>query len=80
MVDLSKCNQGDLLITKHGLLLSYVKPCEYGSYYDHEVEYLNMNVGNGTRTNEGYVFRNNRKESDQDVVEIINLKKLFEEL
>jgi hypothetical protein len=71
VIDLRTCKYGDILITKFGTELRYLKPTEEGSYYDHEVEYLKNGLGNGTRTHEGFVFRKNRRSDDEDVVEII---------
>lgn len=70
-IDLRSCKEGDLLITKHGTKLKYLRPTTEGSYYDHEVEYLQKGLGNGTRTHEGFVFRKNRRSDDEDIVEII---------
>ena len=72
-VDLRTCKKGDILISKFGVKLRYLKPTEEGSYYDHEVEYLQKGLGNGTRTHEGYVFRKNRRSDDEDIVEIIRM-------
>ena len=77
-IDLSICEKGDILISKHGAILKYISPLPKEDYYDHEIEYLYMpefplktKLGNGTRTNEGFVFKNNRKEEDHDIVSII---------
>ena len=72
-VDLRTCKKGDILISKFGVKLRYLKPTEEGSYYDHEVEYLQEGLGNGTRTHEGFVFRKNRRSDDEDIVEIIRM-------
>lgn len=73
-IDLNTCKEGDILISKHGLRLKYVKKLdpEY-SYYDHKVAYEDETLGEGTRTNDGYVMRNvgSRLETDHDIVEII---------
>jgi hypothetical protein len=71
-VDLRQCEKGDILISIHGLELTYIKPLEESNYYDHEVKYPNGSWG--ARTHDGYVFRNNRLESDHDIVEIIKKK------
>lgn len=80
MVDLRTCNEGDLLVTKHGLILRYIRPCGDDSYYDHDVEYINSNFGNGTRTHSGHVFKNNRKSEDQDIVKIIKWESIFDKI
>jgi len=73
-VDLRTCKKGDILISKHGLRLTYVAPEPEGSYYDHRVVYPEeMNLGEGTRTHDGFVFRNARRTGDHDIVEIIHI-------
>ena len=67
-IDLSKCSEGDTLISKHGLELTYLRPEPEGSYYDHRVKY--KDGSEGTRTNDGYVFRRNRLPEDHDIVEV----------
>jgi hypothetical protein len=74
-IDLRTCEEGDILITRFGRKLRYLKPTEKGHYYDHEVEYLDEGLGNGTRTHEGWVFRKNRRSDDEDIVEIIKINK-----
>lgn len=73
-IDLNTCKKGDILISKHGLKLTYVKKLNPEvDYYDHEVKYEDRMMGNGTRTNDGFVMRNegNRLETDHDIIEII---------
>ena len=73
-IDLNTCKKGDILISKHGLKLTYVKKLNPEiDYYDHEVKYEDRMMGNGTRTNDGFVMRNesSRLETDHDIVEII---------
>lgn len=77
-INLNNCKKGDILISKHGAILSYVKPLNSElEYYDHEVKYLyvdehtSLGVGNGTRNNDGTVFKHNRLETDHDIVAII---------
>jgi len=73
-VDLSTCKKGDILISKHGKRLKYIcKLNRETDYYDHLIAYEDSNLGNGTRTNDGYVMRNpqSRLETDEDIVEII---------
>ncbi len=81
MVDLRTCENGDILVSKHGLILTYVGPLEDGHYFDHQVRYKSE-LGNphyGSRTHEGYVFRNNRLPEDHDIVKIIKWKEIFKE-
>lgn len=68
-VDLRTCKPGDKLVSKHGMILEYVSPLPPKDYYDHQVLYPDGSPG--TRTHEGYVFRNNRLPGDHDIVEII---------
>lgn len=75
-VDLRECEPGDILISALGAKLRYVKALPEDNYYDHEVEYEDSLLGNGSRTHDGYVFRKNRiPETDHDIVEIIKQKK-----
>ena len=71
MVDLTRCKPGDKLRSKHGMILTYVKRLPEGSYYDHMIQYPDGSFG--TRTNEGFTYRNisSRLETDHDVVEIL---------
>ncbi|HSE99797.1 MAG TPA: hypothetical protein VLA48_02785 [Nitrososphaeraceae archaeon] len=76
MIDLNTCKKGDILISKHGERLTYVRKLNPEiDYYDHEVSYNSELLGNGTRTNDGFVMRNEnaRLESDHDIVEIIHI-------
>lgn len=73
-IDLSKCEKGDLLISSHGMKLKYIRPTKETEYLDHVVEYIEGDYKGsmGTRTNDGYVMKHNRKpEIDHDIVEIV---------
>lgn len=81
-MDLSTCIEGDLLICRTGAVLKYLRPTDPRQpegYFDHVIEYLFipnidypvLNIGRGTRTNDGYVFRKNRSPKDHDVILII---------
>ena len=75
-IDLNICEEGDILISKHGEKLTYVKKLNPETeYYDHEVRY--EDGSRGTRVNSGHVFKNAEKrlESDHDIVEIIKKDK-----
>lgn len=73
MVDLRTCKKGDILISSHGDKLIYVGTLPEKHYYDHEVEYTDPAKGNGSRTHDGFVFRENRiPETDHDIVKIIH--------
>lgn len=71
-IDLSKCKKNDILISSLGATLKYVRPTNESEYLDHVVEYVDLYPGTyGTRTNDGYVMKHNRKsELDHDIVEI----------
>jgi hypothetical protein len=69
MIDLRDCKAGDKLISKHGLVLEYIRPLSEDNYMDHEVKYPDGSWG--SRTHEGYVMRKKRLDSDHDIVEII---------
>lgn len=69
MVDLRVCKEGDVLISKHGMHLTYVRSLLERGYYDHEVMYPDGSLG--TRIHDGHVFRHNRMDTDHDIVEII---------
>lgn len=77
-VDLRTCKPGDILVSSQGYKLKYVShtPWKWYTYLDHVVEYLDENGGStgnyGTRTHDGYVFKNNRNPyTDHDIVKII---------
>lgn len=81
-VDLRTCDPGDKLISALGGELEYVGPTEEHEYLDHKVKYISIpggNLGNnsfGTRTHDGFVFKNKRiPETDHDIVKIIKKKK-----
>lgn len=70
MIDLSTCQHGQPLKTKHGAIVLYdckLNPAK--DYYDHRIIY--ENGGKGTRTNDGAVYRNQDKGHDLDIVEIL---------
>ena len=69
-VDMSQCKPGQKLRSKHGIILEFV---EYDSKqkYPYFVKY--PNGGHGSRTVEGWVFRNNPLPEDHDIVEILPL-------
>jgi len=76
-VDLRTCKRGDILISALGSKLRYIRPTNRGEYLDHYVEYLDAGLGYGTRTHDGYVFKNKREpETDHDIVQIIKIRKI----
>lgn len=71
-IDLSACKENDLLITSRGGIVRYVKAIDPEVYYfDHEIIY--SNGSRGTRTNDGYVFRKNRLDTDANIVKIVRI-------
>ncbi len=73
-IDLNTCKKGDILISKQGVRMFYESKLNPEiDYYDHKVKYEDENVGFGTRTNDGFVMRNegSRLETDRDIIEII---------
>ena len=80
-IDLNTCNPGDVIISRHGVEMEYVgrTPMHGLTYLDHVIRYVKRADGTpfpaksyGTRTNDGYVFKNKRlPEVDHDVVQII---------
>ena len=71
-IDLRNCVAGDKLISKHGTVLEYVGLNPAGIYYEHMVKYPNGSAG--TRTHDGYVYRNMRKDTDEDIVRIVKIQ------
>lgn len=70
-VDLNTCKPGDMLLTKQLSVVEYVRKLPVGSFYDHEIRYLDGQRGNGTRTNNGQVFWKNRLPTDEDIIAIL---------
>lgn len=68
VVDLRNCKPGDKLLTKHGIILTYVGT-NTDPLYPHEVEY--PTGGHGSRTDDGFAFRNSRHSADQDVIKVL---------
>ncbi len=74
MVDLRDCKPGDKLLSKHGVILEYVRALPEECYMPHEVRYPNIEPwkgSTGTRTHDGFVFKSGRLPEDHDIVEII---------
>lgn len=71
MVDLNTCDNGEKLISKHGIELTYVKKLPDEHYYDHEVMYPDGSFG--TRIDSGFVYKNEDMllTEDHDIVEIM---------
>lgn len=82
-VDLRTCKKGDILYTATSIVLEYISPTPIQgiSNLDHVVRYVvdergeSMGKDNyGSRTHDGYVFKNNHNPEDHDVVKIFHLK------
>ena len=81
IIDLNTCKKGDILISSLGATLMYIgkTPLLGYTYLDHVVQYKKEKDGKaypkkcyGTRTNDGFVFRENRiPETDHDIIKII---------
>ena len=70
-VDLSKCKEGQKLLSSHGLILEYVGVLPEDDYYDHQIKYPDGSLG--TRANDGHVFRKRRMpETDHDIIKILD--------
>lgn len=67
-VDLKSCKPGDKLLSKHGIVFTYVRYIP-GSHYPHEVAYPDGACV--TRMNDGRVYKNLSLPEDHDIVEII---------
>jgi len=74
MVDLRKCKEGDYLLSKNGMILTYVGPLPPDNYFnmDHEVRY--SDGSQGTRTHDGFTFRLRHFPEDHDIVDILPQK------
>ena len=81
MINLQNCKKGDILLSKHGAILEFVRVLPETGYYDIEVKYLyadgKTDLGNGTRNLDGTVFKQNRKEKDHDIVAVYDRKELL---
>lgn len=79
VIDLNKCDKGDILISSQGMILEYVSPTPYlhFTYLDHVIKYIDSDIL-VTRTNDGFVFAN-RQLSDNNIVKIIKKQVYFRE-
>lgn len=72
MVDLNKCVYGDKLLSRQRTIFTYIKRLHDNEYYDHVVRGPNnLEV---TRTNDGFVYRNQvsrKPEIDHDIIGIL---------
>ncbi len=66
-VDLRTCKPGARLLSKHGMVLTYIGPIP--GPYPHEVRY--PDGSRGTRTDDGFAYRVNPMPEDHDIVEIL---------
>ena len=76
IIDLNTCEEGDILICSTGAKLEYVQKTGMNAYYEHLVKYIELPDGTkpkdsfGTRTNDGFCFRKNRRPDDHNVIAI----------
>lgn len=72
-ISLNKCKKGDILISKHNKAFIYSHKDKSRPYphviYDALTEKMEC-----TRITSGHVFKNNRLETDDDIVKIIYIK------
>jgi len=83
MIDLRECKPGDKLISKHGMVLTYMRALPEERYMNHEVRYPNTEPwfgATGTRTHSGLVFKNARSSEDHDIVKIVKTSYSDEEV
>jgi len=71
-VDLNTCLAGDILVSKHGMLLVYKGKMPPGSYHEHEVLYIDGS--RGSRMSDGYVYKNQRLPEDHDIESIVHYR------
>lgn len=69
VVDLSKCKEGDTLITCTGRELKFLRAAKDVEYLDYIIRYPENGVG--SRTIDGYTFAHNRMKTDENIVKII---------
>lgn len=77
-IDLSTCQPGQKLVSKHGEILTFVGPNKYDGvryWYPYMIQYQNGSFG--CRTQDGFVscFPDKRLETDHDIVQILPLDK-----
>lgn len=69
-VDMNSCVPGQKLVTRLGNIVTYCKKFKNPySYYPHKIEYKNGSIG--SRTDEGWVFINMVRPTDEDIVYIL---------
>ena len=80
-IDMNVCSPGDILISRHGAILEYLKKSDNINLkkWPHQVMFLyypeeeSTLLGPGSRTDEGYVFKNKRLPEDHEIVSIIKV-------
>lgn len=75
-INLRKCKLGDLLISRHGMILTY-QGKSGSAFYPHDVQYPTGEKG--TRCDDGFVFAKNRLHSDHDIVAVIRKGKIIQQ-
>jgi len=71
-IDLNTCKPGDKLLSKHGMILTYVEKHSGVCSKDFPHEVMYPDGSNGTRTDDGHVFNIKRLPEDHDIVEILS--------
>jgi len=69
MINLNNAKSGQKLLSKHGMVLTYLGK-NNDLIYPHLVEY--PDGGTGSRTDDGFVYKNARLPGDHDIVEILD--------
>ena len=65
MFDMNRCKPGDKLISEHGTIVTYVEKISEHTY-PHKVKY--PDGSEGSRCDDGFVFKNFRMECDENIV------------
>lgn len=71
-IDLRTCKPSDLLVSSQGTYLTYLDDKNYDQTYPHQVRYRVKKRGIGSRIDDGHVFRAQRRDDDEDIVQIIH--------
>lgn len=71
-ISLMKCKKGDILISKHNKAFMY-DHYDKKSLYPHVIFDALTGKNEHSRITSGHVFKNNRKETDDDIVKIISI-------
>jgi hypothetical protein len=70
-IDLRECEEGDILISQHGVILQYIRDRKY---FPHEVKYLYDNKLlnlHTSRLHNGCIFKNDKLGKNHDIKRIV---------